>query len=1241
MSKLGKFAVAVAMACSVGAAFGHTSALYVQDGLVHQWDGIENAGVGLSDTSARVWVDLKGEADLTLKDEKSQFTGTALTRSALNYAYAKADAAITGVKTVEVTFRREAYQTYAVILSLEGYKDNGRGLLTMKNDGIGSTYHGYHDSYDATHCKFVTVALYADVAKGADNLFVDGVALPPNTASEGWSSGMANEFTLGGRWNSSSANCFSGEIFACRLYDRHLTPEELVKNAKVDAIRFNGAGGGETLTVTGSPEDYGEVSPAYGTTTGLTAGEDFPCVASKVWTNETETVAATCVGYKILVDGVVSDEKTFGEADEATFTYVHPDCIVGAELVWGWTTKCRVQAETSGGGTVEMSGDGWFASGETATVTAVPTEDAAFHHWEGDVDEADRFSPTIRLTIGATPATLKAIFSNNVYVSRDGSDANGGTSWGDAFATVEKALASGDAPVVHVGEGVYDVTTAIKVTNAAVVRGSGARGAVFRLAERPEASGDDKRAVFFVANELARLENIALTTGGGSNGRGLSLMDGTVENCAITNCSTPNLTMSGGGIYMEKGLVRNCLIDSNICQSSGGGSWPGGGIYMKGGLVENCTITRNQATYGTGSSCGGVYMKDGTVRNCLVAKNQAVASGYGLKADGGTVENCTIADNFYEKASSGYGVVAAAGVTFRNNIVWGNTNPSGLANASVSATTCSHNDCEPALAGADNIAVNPNFNDDYTLGFSGCVNSGLLLDWMEGATDLAGNPRVVGDRPDMGCFERSAGSGIECSFTATGDGAADSSRVTLEAQTVGDTEGIVYYWKVWGKDGNLVEDISGADCGTTVVTLGADSYTVSLAVTNGAGKGAAPAPVEDAVKVYATRVYVSEKGSNVRPYATLESGAHDFETAFGLLAPGGTAYVDDGVYEIASCVLLGGAFGTKVVSLNGPANCVIKAAADSRFDSLKLRMFEMTAADARLEGLTLAGGRRGFLNPTAGATTYGTVSMKSAGAVVTNCVIRDVTGAPRGPSGAGVNMEAGTIVDTVFDNICEEMSSGTAVSGVALTMSGGTAERLTITNCQSVGTSILESLGCVVRLSGCVIRNSLVAGCTGSHAEPVYLGSGATMENCSIVHNANTETEATRKPAEGPVPNRHCGGLTVAAGATVVNTIVADNTSTFCGNAESNLYMTAEANLTACLVPDRETLPGEGHVFSRPKYRRGGHRLRNSSPGVDQGVVRDWMDGAKDVEGRPRVQGVAPDIGCYEDFVHGLMLIAR
>ena len=33
------------------------------------------------------------------------------------------------------------------------------------------------------------------------------------------------------------------------------------------------------------------------------------------------------------------------------------------------------------------------------------------------------------------------------------------------------------------------------------------------------------------------------------------------------------------------------------------------------------------------------------------------------------------------------------------------------------------------------------------------VGAGVSLPWMEGATDLAGNRRVIGRRPDLGAFE--------------------------------------------------------------------------------------------------------------------------------------------------------------------------------------------------------------------------------------------------------------------------------------------------------------------------------------------------------------------------------------------------------------------------------------------------------------------------------------------------------
>ena len=44
----------------------YTSASYVQNGLIAQWDGIDNQGTGTHDPTATTWKDLKGNNDLTI-----------------------------------------------------------------------------------------------------------------------------------------------------------------------------------------------------------------------------------------------------------------------------------------------------------------------------------------------------------------------------------------------------------------------------------------------------------------------------------------------------------------------------------------------------------------------------------------------------------------------------------------------------------------------------------------------------------------------------------------------------------------------------------------------------------------------------------------------------------------------------------------------------------------------------------------------------------------------------------------------------------------------------------------------------------------------------------------------------------------------------------------------------------------------------------------------------------------------
>ena len=70
-------------------------------------------------------------------------------------------------------------------------------------------------------------------------------------------------------------------------------------------MTVGGAALDETLQIAGNPMNVGEVSPAYGQHAGYSAGESYPLSAPAVWTNAEETVAATCIGYKVYTNDVI------------------------------------------------------------------------------------------------------------------------------------------------------------------------------------------------------------------------------------------------------------------------------------------------------------------------------------------------------------------------------------------------------------------------------------------------------------------------------------------------------------------------------------------------------------------------------------------------------------------------------------------------------------------------------------------------------------------------------------------------------------------------------------------------------------------------------------------------------------------------------------------------------------------------------------------------------------------------
>ena len=91
-----------ALALSLNAA-AYTSASYVQSGLIAQWDGIDNVGIGTHVSNTNIWKDLKGSLDMALTSKGSWTSdGKALYVDGMG---AQGAGATPAYKTIEVVFK--------------------------------------------------------------------------------------------------------------------------------------------------------------------------------------------------------------------------------------------------------------------------------------------------------------------------------------------------------------------------------------------------------------------------------------------------------------------------------------------------------------------------------------------------------------------------------------------------------------------------------------------------------------------------------------------------------------------------------------------------------------------------------------------------------------------------------------------------------------------------------------------------------------------------------------------------------------------------------------------------------------------------------------------------------------------------------------------------------------------------------------------------------------------------------
>ena len=268
--------------------------------------------------------------------------------------------------------------------------------------------------------------------------------------------------------------------------------------------------------------------------------------------------------------------------------------------------------------------------------------------------------------------------------------------------------------------GVFDVTAGT-VTNCAAVHVSNTSGC---YAGGASARGENAKLLDCYFEDCKSGDS----NGGGYHGMGGFLVrdGGLAENCFVTNCSGVS---NVGGFQLVSGTVRNTTVVG--CSGRGG-------VYQQAGLIENCRIVGNtgsEANYSAGVLIGG-----GTIRNCLVADNKSSTIPSGIRATGtATVESCTIAGNSGTTA----GIVSGNDAKWYNVLSWGNVGADSYGTATL----------DHCLVGVDPKFRNPARGDYRFRSGSPAQNAGTCREWMNGATDLNGNPRILNKVVDIGCYE--------------------------------------------------------------------------------------------------------------------------------------------------------------------------------------------------------------------------------------------------------------------------------------------------------------------------------------------------------------------------------------------------------------------------------------------------------------------------------------------------------
>jgi len=543
-------------------------------------------------------------------------------------------------------------------------------------------------------------------------------------------------------------------------------------------------------------------------------------------------------------------------------------------------------------------------------------------------------SLVVAILVAVSPTPLKA---GVLYVNATATGANNGSSWADAFTSLQSGLsAAGSGDELWVAAATYKPTgTADRTISFAVKNNVGVYGG-FNGTETLRSQRNPTVNVTILSGDIgtpgtATDNSYHVVTADGTV-TAAGVLDGFTITAGQADGATPN--DRGGGMWDNGGAptLGNLVFSGNVAAFEGGGlrvtsgaptlanctftgntvgfGGAGGGMKSGGGssvTATNCVFRSNQISSAS-VGAGGVESAGGmTLVNCVIAQN--APSGIHFIADGNTIENCTIAGN----NAYGAGLIVSNSNTMTNTIVWAN-GIAGIFNDGQSSLSVSYCDTQDGLGGTGNIDADPLFRAypaDLRLGTpSPAVDSGNNATVPVGVTtDLSGLPRFYDDPAvpdtgagtppivDMGAYER-----VPLSVTSPSDLSLCSGADAMFSVTAAGAPTLTYRWRKGGvplSDGGRISG-SATNALTISATVPGDSGSYDVVVTDGVGQqitsSAATLTVNDlpALPVIVAPVSVPVGSTGNAASVTLHGGS-----TYAWTLTGGTITSGQGSNQIA------------------------------------------------------------------------------------------------------------------------------------------------------------------------------------------------------------------------------------------------------------------------------------------------------------------------------------------------------